>query len=244
MKIKCIIIDDEPIAREGLAGYVKRTSFFDLVGSCKNTAEADILLQKQTVELVFLDIQMPEQAGIDWLKVLVSPPLVIITTAFRKYAVDGYELDVVDYLLKPFSFERFLKAANKALKQVEHSRNIYQYAENEAKEAGYIFIKNNSQFIRLLLDEILYIEGLKDYVGIHTKEKKYLALISLKNVQEKLPEKEFLRVHRSFIVSVKHIKTIEGNTINTGDREIPISKELYDKIYEKLIKDKLWKRGN
>jgi DNA-binding LytR/AlgR family response regulator len=243
MKIKSLIIDDESLAREGLTEYVEKVDFIELSGICKNAIEANSFLQQNDIDLIFLDIHMPEMSGIEWLKSLSDAPLVIMTTAFREYAADGYDMEVIDYLVKPISFQRFLKACNKALKTLEQQRNtLFSYQETGDKENNHFFIKSDSKFIKIPFEDVLYIEGLKDYVAIHTTTKKYLALISLKNVESRLPKHKFVRTHRSFIVSTSKIDSIEGAMIKIKNAVIPISRELQEQIYSLVLQDKLWKR--
>ncbi len=243
MKIKCLVVDDEPLARAGIAEYVSKAGFTELVGVCKNAVEANNFLKESRVDLVFLDIQMPELSGIEWLKSLPEKPLVVLTTAYRQYAVDGFELDVLDYIVKPVSFERFFKACNKALKKLQHIEPIFnRYDENNNSEEEYFFIKDNNQIIKIQFQDILYIEGMKDYVTIHTFLKKYLALISLKKVEQKLPTSHFMRIHRSYIVAMNKITAIEGTQLKIGNDMIPISRELQESVFSVIVNNRLWKR--
>ncbi|MAT52959.1 MAG: DNA-binding response regulator [Saprospirales bacterium] len=240
MKISCLVIDDEPVARKGLALYVEQTPFLELVGTCKSALEATSILHEQEVELLFLDIQMPELSGIDFMKSLEQPPAVIFTTAYRDYAIEGFELNALDYLVKPISFQRFLKAANKAQSHFEMLRQQSPVAASERDD--YFFIKSDGQFIRIRLENVLYFESEKDYVFIYTRQKRYLTLLSLKQLEKELPEDRFLRVHRSFIVSLDKVELMEGNQVVIADRKIPVSRTLQETIYNKLIAGRLWKR--
>ncbi|GAB4246159.1 MAG: LytTR family DNA-binding domain-containing protein [Saprospiraceae bacterium] len=240
MKISCLVIDDEPVARKGLALYVEQTPFLQLVGTCKSALEATSILHEQEVELLFLDIQMPELSGIDFMKSLEQPPAVIFTTAYRDYAIEGFELNALDYLVKPISFQRFLKAANKAQSHFEMLRQQSPVAAGEKDD--YFFIKSDGQFIRIRLEDVLYFESEKDYVFIYTRQKRYLTLLSLKQLEKELPEDRFLRVHRSFIVSLDKVELMEGNQVVIADRKIPVSRTLQETIYNKLIAGRLWKR--
>lgn len=240
MKISCLVIDDEPVARKGLALYVEQTPFLKLAGTCKNALEATAFVHKEAVDLLFLDIQMPELSGIEFLKSLEQPPTVIFTTAYRDYAIEGFELNALDYLVKPISFQRFLKAANKALTHFELLQQQNMLGANT--EADYFFIKSDGQFIRIKLDDVLYFESEKDYVFIYTLQKRYLTLLSLKQLEKELPEDRFLRVHRSFIISLDKVEMMEGNQIIINDRKIPVSRNLHETIYNKLIAGRLWKR--
>ncbi|GIV31828.1 MAG: DNA-binding response regulator [Saprospiraceae bacterium] len=240
MKIACLVIDDEPVARKGLASYVNQTPFLELVGTCKSALEATSLLSEKSVDLLFLDIQMPEISGIDFVRSLDDPPAVIFTTAYRDYAIEGFELNALDYLVKPISFQRFLKAANKALNFFELQRQPQTHSIPPQSE--YFFIKSDGQFIKIWLDDVLYFESEKDYVFIYTRQKRYLTLISLKQLERELPEDRFLRVHRSFIVALDKIELLDGNMIVIGEKKIPISRNLQDTIYNRLIAGRLWKR--
>ena len=234
MKLKCLIIDDEPIAREGLIAYVEKLDFLELVGSLSHALEATDFMMKQEVDLLYLDIEMPDLSGLEFLRSLKEIPMVIFTTAHRKFAVEGFELDAIDYLMKPISFERFLKASRKALQNW-----------NQVPDSGdaFFFIKSDKQYIKIRFDEVKIIESAKDYVFIYTSEERHLALLSLKQIEEKLPMESFIRVHRSYIVSIDAIDRIEGNRIWVGEKEIPISRNFQDIVFEKLINNRLWKRG-
>lgn len=240
MKMKSVVVDDEPLAREGIAEYVTETPFLELTGICKNALEASQILQQQSVDLLLLDIHMPRISGIEFLKSLSNPPLIIFTTAYREYALEGFELDVLDYLVKPISFQRFLKAANKAFEQFE-MKQVAQNGELSLQEDSF-FIKSDGKYIRIHFDEVLFIEGLKDYVFVHTQTAKYLTLISLKNVEKLLPENRFLRVHRSFIAALPYVEQMDGNQLKIKQHIIPVSKNLREVVYQKLVGNKLWKR--
>jgi len=236
--INCLVVDDEPPAREGIAEYVNQTPSLNLVGTCKNALEAGTVLQSKEVDLIFLDIQMPKINGVDFLKSLKNPPLVVFTTAYREYAIEGYELDVLDYLVKPISYPRFLKAVNKAL-------DFFQYQEKTEKgeeEIDFFFIKSDGKYLKILFEDILFLEGLKDYVFIHTKNEKYITLISLKNAEAELPSSNFLRVHRSYIVALDKVEAIEGNQLQIKNQLIPIAKNNREEVLERIVKGRLWKR--
>lgn len=242
MKISTLIVDDEPIAREGLSDYTAKIDFLDVRAVCKNAIEANSELQKHRIDLVFLDIRLPELSGLDWLRSLSTPPATIITTAYRDFAVDGFDLEVVDYLVKPISFQRFVKACNKAAKIFDGRANTTAFHEVSSTDADSFFIKQDHQYLKINFDDILFIEGLKDYAAIHTQNKKYLVLISLKNVEGKLPQSKFLRVHRSFIVALSKIDAVEGNILKFGNKDVPISREMQEPLYSLLLKNRVWKR--
>lgn len=232
--IKCVITDDEPIARKGLQGYIEKIDFLQLVGVCEDAIQLNSLLKQQTVDLLFLDIEMPYVTGIDFLKNTPQAPKVIFTTAYEQYAIKGYELDVLDYLLKPISFERFLKAANKA----------YDYfAGTTAKEASYLFIKTDNKLEKVNLEELLFVEAMENYVALYTTDKKLITHSTLKALQEKLPSSQFIQPHKSYLVNIQCIQSIEGNILHIGGKyQIPISKYQKDEVMERIVNNKLLKR--
>jgi DNA-binding LytR/AlgR family response regulator len=234
--IRCLAIDDEILALDLVKDNISKVPFLELAGGCTSAFEAMELLRKEKIDLLFLDIQMPDLSGIQFLKSLKNKPLVIFTTAYEKYALEGFELDVIDYLLKPFSFDRFLKAANKAKDYLDLKDRAAsgETGGGSVSAAGYIFVKADYKLMKIDFDEILYIEGLKDYIKICTGGKPVLTLMSMKSIGEKLPASEFARVHRSFIVALKKIRFIQRNNIHIGDREIPIS-DLYKEHFFSLI---------
>lgn len=238
--ISCLVVDDEPVARKGIAGYVEQTPFLRLVCTCKGALEANDLLHKSPVDLLFLDIQMPDLTGTDFMRSLENPPAVIFTTAYREYAFEGFELNALDYLVKPISFQRFLKSANKALTHFELLRRPLPPAEE--KHTDHFFIKNDGQFIKIMLDDVLYFESEKDYVFIYTQKKRYLNLISLKQLEKELPADQFIRVHRSFIVAINKVELMDGHKLVIQGKDIPVSRGFQEAIYNRLIEGRLWKR--
>ena len=240
MTIKCLVVDDEPVARKGIAGYVGQTPFLTLVDSCKSAIEANEILHKTEVDLLFLDIQMPDLTGTEFVRSLENPPVVIFTTAYRDYAIEGFELNALDYLVKPISFQRFLKAANKAQSFFEMQRQ--PISKPTGAEQGYFFIKSDGQFIKIKLDDVLFFESEKDYVFIYTEQKRYLTLLSLKQLEKELPPERFLRVHRSFLVSLEKVELVDGNQLVIKDKRIPVSRSLQETIFNTLIAGRLWKR--
>jgi len=234
-KIKCIIVDDEPFARKGLISYVEKIDFFILSGICENAIELNSMLKQQQADLLFLDIEMPYITGIDFLKNAKELPKVILTTAYEQYALKGYELDVLDYLLKPISFERFLQAANKA-----YAWFCLQKA-NPA-EQDYFFVKADSKLEKINFDDILFVEALENYVAIYTKDKKIITHLTLKILQEKLTAPRFIYPHKSYIVAMDKIKSIEGNILYVMQHQVPVSKYQKEEILEKIINNRLLKR--
>ncbi len=224
--LRCIAVDDEPLALEVLESYIRKVPSLRLVGLCGGALEAICVLSPGAVDLVFLDVDMPDLTGTQLLRTLKHPPLVVFTTAYPDYALEGFELDAVDYLLKPIPFDRFLRAVNKAQERLHPPAAPAAVAPPPASEPNFIFVKTEYKTLRVDLDDILYVEGLKDYVLIHTRQKKIITLLSLNKMVEKLPPTHFLRVHRSFIVAVNKMDSIERNRIRIGDAEIPVG-DLY-----------------
>ncbi len=235
MKISCIIVDDEPLAREGLRDYVDRVSFLEVAGEFKGALEAGEYLQFNTVNLIFLDINMPKMSGLEFVKSLDHPPAIIFTTAYREFATDSYELEAVDYLVKPITFERFYKAVNK----------VYQRFLAPATPAlDHFYVKVDGHITKVKMEEVCYIEGMKDYIKIYLQDDtRLITLLSLKQVEKELPSSQFIRVHRSFIVSKNHVDSIEGNTIHIHQAQIPIAPNLRSEVLESILGDKFWKRG-
>ncbi len=238
MKINCLIIDDEFLARDYLKAYVEKLPFLNLLGDFNSPLKAIDLIKSGKVDLLFLDIQMPDITGLEFIKTLDNPPNVIITTAYKEFAVDGYELNVIDYILKPFSFERFLKATNKVLEKIEHETNPVQRTYTNQTETSlhenYLIIRADRKHYKINYEDLVYIEGQKAYVTFHTKSKKITALASLKDLDEKLPENDFARIHKSFIVSVKNIESLEGNILEVNGLHLPVGKS-YKGNVEKLF---------
>lgn len=231
--MKCIAIDDEPLALDVMENYISKVPELEFKGRYTSPMDALETLNNGEVDLLFLDIQMSEISGIQFLKTLKNPPLVILTTAYDNYALQGYDLDVTDYLLKPIPFERFLKAVNKAVELYQYNRN------NLSKEAlsyqhGYIFVKSEYQILKINLKDILYVEGLKDYVKIFCGGNPILSLQNLKAIEGKLPLSHFVRVHKSFIVALPKINSVHKGRIKIGEKEIPIG-DNYKDLFLKFI---------
>lgn len=241
MKITCIIIDDEPLARQGLREYVGDCDFLELIGEFDSAIKAAGMIGSGKVQLMFLDIQMPKVTGLDFLKTLQQPPPVVFTTAYPQYALDGFELNALDYLVKPISFDRFLKAAIRA-------REFYEVRQkNKSNEAGgiiadFFFIKADNRLVKIFFDDLLYAEALQNYVVIHTREKKYITYLTFKSVEDYLPPSQFLRTHKSFIVSASKVDSIDANEICIGQHRVPISRNFKEEVMDKLLKGKFLKR--
>ena len=237
MKLQCMIVDDEPMARKGLLEYCADIDFLEVVAVCDNPVQAVTQLQTQPVQLLFLDIQMPRINGLDLLRSLPQPPLVIFTTAHAEYALQGFELDVVDYLLKPIAFERFLKATLKARAYLE----LLQRPTADAP-TDHFFIKCDNGLERISFDDILYVEALQNYVVLHTPQRKYITYLTFKAVEDYLPAQQFMRVHKSYIVALAKIARIEGADLIIGNDYIPVSRHLKEGVMERILKDKFLKR--
>jgi DNA-binding LytR/AlgR family response regulator len=237
--INCVIIDDEPLAREGLANYVREVDFLQLTGTCENPVELIRLLDEHPVDLIFLDIQMPKMNGIDFLKIVQNPPMVIITTAYPSYALEGFQLNVLDYLLKPVTFDRFFKSANKAK---DYHRLLTRPAPGniQKEDEDYFFIKCGNKYEKIYFDDILYVEGMQNYVTIYTTKGKYLTLLNLKNLEQHLNSRAFIRVHKSYIVSIGKIEGLEGNEIFIQLHRIPISRNYREQVIARVVENKLW----
>lgn len=223
-KIRCLIVDDEPLARDIIVRYLERLSNFELVTTCEHAIQAISVLQQQEVDLIFADIHMPEMLGTEMIRTLKNPPKVIITTAYPNYALEGYELDVVDYLVKPIQFERFLKAINKVFKPATVSAPTPSTPEAHSANDNYLFFRVNRKTVKVMLDDILYLEGMKNYVKIICKSGPVITKNSMNTIEAMLPDNLFIRVHRSFIVSKANIKSFTGETVEINRVEIPVGK--------------------
>ena len=225
-KIRCLIIDDEELARTLLENYVLRLPFLELVGKCKNPLEAMAVLQQESVDLLLLDIQMPELSGIDFLKALPHKPFTVFTTAYESYALEGYSLDVVDYLLKPIGFERFLQAMNKVMERMSQRQPVT--TTPPSKE--FILIKSDHKIHRLHVEDILYIQSMREYVAFYTPTGRILSLGSLKSLEEELPADQFMRIHKSYIVALDKVKSLEGNMLHIGGEHLPIGASYKEEV--------------
>lgn len=227
--IKCIIIEDEMLAQDVLKDHIKRSGKFQLVAVCNNATEAGEVLQKEEVDIMFLDIHLPGMNGLHFLRSLQNPPLVVLTTAYAEYALESYEFNVIDYLLKPISFERF----NKALQKISEGRFLTAAAkENDTATNDHIFIKSGNKFFKVNFSEIVFIEGMKDYLKIHTTDYKLVTHQTMNEMEQLLPAKQFMRVHRSYIVALTSIKSVYGNSIDTGKATIPIGINYKEKVMQ------------
>lgn len=237
-----IIVDDEPLALDILETYIEQFPEMKLVARCESAIEAKEILDNEKVDLMFLDIQMPEINGVNFLKSLDEPPLTIFCTAYPNFAVEGFELNAVDYLLKPVSLERFQKAINK-VNELIPAKNDLGKSDLKSKDNTYFFVKADKKLIKVNYDDILYIEGLKDYVIIRTDQSKIITLQTMKSLEERLPTDSFIRIHRSFIVSVKKINAVVGNMIEIYEKGqaklLPIGKNYREDLSEMVNQNKL-----
>jgi DNA-binding LytR/AlgR family response regulator len=226
--INCLVVDDEPIARDGIMEYIRQIDYLNAVAECKSGAEAAGLLQKNKIDLIFTDIQMPKLSGIEFVKALSNPPLVIFTTAFSEYALEGFELDVIDYLLKPISFSRFLKSAEKAQSYLNSKCKVVEATHD------FFFIKCNGKIEKLVMTDVIYIEAMSNYVIIHTRLKKYVTYLTFSGIEEQLPSNLFVRIHKSYMVAIAAIQTIDGNEVITSSRRLPMSKNYRNEVMSKI----------
>lgn len=229
-----MIVDDEQLARQLLQEYVTKVGTLELKGMCKNPLEAMEILERENIDILFLDIQMPELTGVEFVKTLQNKPAIIFTTAYSEYALEGYQLDVIDYLVKPFPLDRFIKAVNKAISFIDLQRKAQQGPEIEE---AYILLHADHKIYKVMLDDIQYIEGLKEYVSYFTKEKRIIVLQSLKSIEESLPSDKFIRVHRSYIVPIHKIKTLDGNQVQIGDKLIPIGRSYKEDVLKRVFNE-------
>jgi DNA-binding LytR/AlgR family response regulator len=250
MLLKAVIVDDEPVARKVIREYLEDISYLELAGMAENPLKADALLNEQQIDLLFLDINMPRLSGIEFLRASAgraNQPMVIITTAYAEYALDGFELDVVDYLVKPFSFERFLKACNKA-------RELYNGRLRSASPApdapsvtvqapDHFFVKVDNGLEKVLFDDLFYIEAKMNYILLHTADRKLIVYLTLKGLLESLPSSRFIQVHKSFVVNKDCIRSIRGNILYLGQAEVPVSQHYQEEAMREILKDRVIKRS-
>lgn len=239
MKLNCLIIDDEPLARKGLQEYVDEIDFLHRIASCENALKASQFLNESKVDLLFLDIHMPKVSGIDFLRALKQPPMTIFTTAYTDYAIEGYALDVIDYLVKPITFERFLRASQKAM---EFFQLRARAGNNVSSPTDYFFVRCDSKFEKVFFNDVAYVEALQNYAVIHVPGRKLITYITLTGLENQLPKDRFVKVHKSYIVSVSHVQAIEGSEILIGDNRIPISRNLRDDVIQQIMGNRLFKR--
>ena len=231
MNVRCIITDDEPIARKGLRSYIDKLPFLKLIGECEDAIQLNTMLKTTPADLIFLDIEMPNMTGVELLSSLKNPPKVIIVSAYEQYAIKGYELDVVDYLLKPVTFERFVKAVNKTHELLDLKSTVEPHK--------YIFVKSDKQLKKILLIDILFIESMENYVTIYTTTSREVVYSTLKQIQESLSSENFIQIHRSYIVNIENVQAIDGNLLKIGTHKIPVARNFRDKVLNVILNNKL-----
>ena len=239
MILKCIIIDDEPIARKLLHEYIEETDYLTLVGTAENPLKATALLRDMEADLIFLDVNMPKMNGFQFLRSAVNLPMVIMTTAYGQYALDGFEHDVVDYLVKPFSLGRFIKATQKALEL----KTLKQKQPNDQSPADdHFFVKCEGKIEKVIFSDLVYFEAMANYVILYTAKRKLIVYHTMKGIQEKLPVGKFLQVHKSYIINIAEVNNIEGNMLDLGIAKISIGVSFTDTVLGKILKNKFIKR--
>jgi DNA-binding LytR/AlgR family response regulator len=240
--IKALLVDDEPLALDILETYLEQIPDFELMKRCDNAIEAREYLKNNPVDVIFLDIQMPQLTGVDFVKTLTYPPLIVFTTAYPNFALEGFELNAIDYLLKPVSFDRFQKAIEKVRHKLTGTASKNSESQN-TNQHEYIFVKADKKFVKINFNDMLYVEGLKDYVIIKTTTGRVITLQTMKSLEDKLPKSIFLRIHRSYIVNLRRISSILGNMVEIGDKQdlkqIPIGKNYRDELLEIIEENKL-----
>lgn len=243
MKLKCIITDDEPLAVEGIARYINEVDFLECIAQCSNPVQLDASLKNKPADLIFLDIQMPLMNGLDFLKMNKNLPMVILTTAYPNYALEGYNFDVVDYLVKPITFNRFYKAVTKA-RDFFQLKNPVQITDSvsETDESDYFFVKADGKYEKIAKSAILYVQAVENYVNIVTTESKFMTLMPLKTVESFLGNDDFIRTHKSFLVAVDKITTIENHEIKILEHRIPVSRNQKEIVLERILKENVLKK--
>jgi two-component system, LytTR family, response regulator len=242
MKIRCVVVDDEPLAVEKLTGYIQRVHMLELVGTFEGALEAMEFLRSRPADLIFLDIQMEKLSGIQFLEIMKNRPRVVITSAYDRYALKGYELDISDYLLKPISFDRFVKAVNKVAAEMlsePESPGTQAHTEEHPAENDFIFVKADYQMQKVNLSDILFIEGMKDYLRIHLPSSRIMTLMSFTRMEKALPPDRFRRIHKSFIIPVEKIDQVERTVVMIGPHKIPIGNKYRKEFFDYLEKKKI-----
>ena len=239
MSVRCLLVDDEPLARQVISQYLDQVEDFEVMGTCENALEAGTVISEKEVDLVFLDINMPMLSGLEFMKTLVNPPLVVITTAYREYAVDSYELDVLDYLVKPIPFPRFMKTLHKVREQLR-LRQAANLAEDHGPEsaqpqAEHIYLKVDKKMVRVEYADIVYVESLKDYVRVITTLENLIVHYNLQAFTELLPPSQFARIHRSYTINLNHIKALDGNSIEIGGKSLPIGRNYQPEVKQRIL---------
>jgi len=239
MKLRCMVVDDEPVARQGMIEYIRETDFLQLQAEASNALEAFELLGKGDIDLILLDIQMPGMNGLELLRKLKNPPMVIITTAFSEFALEGFELDVMDYLVKPIPYQRFLKAVTKAL---DFKKLKLKEIESIPEDVNFMFVKSNGKFERVFFDDILLVEAMQNYVVIHVNNQKLVVYMTMTGMEAQLPVSVFMRVHKSYIVPIAKVQAIQNHELTIDRFKVPVSRTLYEAVCNRILGDNLAKR--
>lgn len=232
MKLNCLVVDDEPLARKGMVEYIREIDFLALAGECTNAAEAETAVNKGGIDLILLDVQMPGVSGLELLRTMKQPPMVIITTAFTEYALEGYELDVMDYLVKPIPLDRFLKAVHKARDFHSLQKGVHQPAN---PSTDYFFVKSNGKFERIFFNDILFVEAMQNYVIIHLPGQKLVVYKTLSGLDAELPKAQFMKVHKSFIVSIDKVTTIDDHFLIIKQHRVPVSRSMKEEVWKRIM---------
>lgn len=232
--LKCLVVDDESFAVEGIVNYINKLDFLELTATCSSALEATDVLREEEIDLMFLDINMPELTGVEFMESLENPPLTIFTTAYSEYALDGFRLNVVDYLLKPIGFQRFFQAAQKAL-------DLYTSRNAKANESvgSEMFIKQDDSFVKIVWEDILYVEAMQNYLKLYFKDKSYVIHQTMTSLEEILPKDAFFRIHKSYLVNISHIDMVSGGRVFVGKTELPLSKHRKEDLFNRVILKKL-----
>lgn len=243
--VRCLIVDDEPLAREGLEQYAKDVPFLEVLGTASNALQALPIVQEQQPDLLFLDIEMPKLSGLDFIRTLARPPLVILTTAYPAYALEGFELEVLDYLVKPITFDRFLKAALRAQRRLEERSQDTQIAVDEGEgeitasekpaEIDHFFIKADGRIERIRLADFYYAEAMQNYIQLYTRRGRFTTLLSLRELEASVPHRDLMRVHKSFFAHLGQVTTVDGRQLVIAERKIPVSRGKWEAVEARLL---------
>ncbi|MDH6303971.1 DNA-binding LytR/AlgR family response regulator [Parabacteroides sp. PF5-5] len=233
--LRCLVVDDESFAIEGILNYIQKLDFLEATATCSSALEATNVLKETEIDLMFLDINMPELTGVEFLESLDKAPLTIITTAYSEYALEGFRLNVVDYLLKPIGFQRFFQATQKALEMYRSNHML----KNEGNTASEMYIKQNDSFVKIVWEDILFVESMQNYLKLHFKDKQYVIHQTMASLEEILPKDAFFRIHKSYLVNISHIDMVSGGRVFVGDIELPLSKHRKEELFNSVISQKL-----
>lgn len=234
--LRCLVVDDESFAIEGVVNLIRKINFLELTGTCSSAMDASVFLREHEVDLMFLDINMPDLTGLEFLESIENPPLTIFTTAYSEYAMDGFRLNVVDYLLKPYSFQRFFQATQKALELYMSRLSVHT---NEEEVPSDMYIRQGDSFVKIIWDEILYVEGMQNYLKLQFRDKHYIIHQTMSSLEEMLPRDSFFRIHKSYLVNVAHIELISGGRVFVNGKDLPLSKHRREDLFNTVVQSKL-----